>query len=286
MNFFKKNSIKVLIVLYNKFKFYKIRTVIKTLLKNDKISINYQGINLFVGVKSAIETGVLFDEYNEKEILKLISHFASKHYNLIDVGANIGIHSMIAAKSNKEIQIFSFEPEPNNFYNFMGNIGLNKFNNIKPFCFGVGNVIEEKILNINSGWNKGKHSFKNEFEVGSQKITLPIITLDSFKTIFSNKSFVIKIDVEGFEKEVVLGAESVLNNTKEILIIMELLSENNSVDSCEQIVQKLSKFGFEAIYKIEQENKFVKVDRFNGSADYVFVKGIETNKNINDYLVL
>ncbi|QGK76875.1 hypothetical protein [Flavobacterium sp. SLB02] len=92
--------------------------------------------------------------------MKIINYFAVKNYNFIDIGANIGVHSLTAAHTNLNIEIFSFEPEPTNF---IKNISFNDSLNIRPFKLGLGEHKYIIPMNINEGWNKGKNSLKISF---------------------------------------------------------------------------------------------------------------------------
>lgn len=285
MNVVKKEIIYFLIRIYNgKFRFLKIRRLIKKLIGKERIVFKYQDIKLFVGVNTALENSILFDDYNEKEILNLITYFSKSNYDFIDVGANVGVHSLTASKANENIQVFSFEPEPTNYFNFLSNIFLNKVKNIKPFCLGVGNVQENKILNINSGWNKGRHSLKMNFGENNQKISISIISLDNFKIYLPVKQVVIKIDVEGFESEVLKGAKDTLSIINECVIIIELVEENNNLQICKEIIQILKDFGFNYIYKIGEKEQFVSVSDFYDSSDYVLLKGQKTLDSFKKYL--
>ncbi len=275
----KNTIITFLLFLYHKVKrSHLLRKWIKQLIGSGKIVLDFNGFKMYAGVTSAIESNIVFNSYNEIKVLELISKLTSKGYDFIDIGTNIGIHSMTAAKANKNIEIFSFEPESNNFTNFIRNIGLNQFDNIRPFKMGLGNFKGNTFMNINEGWNKGKHSLKVNFQENDKKITIPVNQLDSFKEYVTGNHLLLKIDVEGFEKEVLEGAKAVVNQVENAVIIIELVTEINSLETCNQIVNLLKEYGFDQIYKINTENKLATVQAYEGSADYVFVKGTEASK--------
>jgi FkbM family methyltransferase len=274
----KNTVITFLLFLYHKVKrSHLLRKWIKQLIGSDKIALEFNGFKMYAGVTSAIESNVVFNSYNEIKVLALVSKLASKGYNFIDIGTNIGIHSLTAAKANNQIDIFSFEPEPNNFTNFIRNIGLNSFDNIRPFKMGLGNFKGNTFMNINEGWNKGKHSLKVNFQENDKKITIPVNQLDCFKEFIIGNRLLLKIDVEGFEKEVLEGAKAVINQVDNVVIIIELVTEINSLETCNQIVNLLKEYGFDQVYKIDFENQLATVQTYEGSADYVFVKGTEAS---------
>ena len=57
----------------------------------------------------------------------------------------------------------------------------------------------------------------------------------------------------------------------------------NIDDNPLSIMDVLKDYNFEDIYKINANNNLRKVDDFNGSADYVFIKGIDAKKQIINY---
>ncbi len=246
---------------------------IKKLIGADKIEFQFNGFNIYAGTSSAIESNIIFDQYNEIAVLKLIGRYAAQGYHFIDIGANIGIHSLTAASANANIEIFSFEPESQNFLSFIRNIGLNHFQNIRPFKMGLGNFKGITSLNINHGWNKGKHSLKVIFDGQTPKLNIPVIQLDAFSDYFDCNHLLLKIDVEGFEKEVIEGGLELMDKIPNMVIIMELVTEINGDDTCREIISTLKAHHFTVIYKINSRNRLELVRDFDGSADYLFLKG-------------
>lgn len=277
----KKILLEFLLYIYNNVKpSTTIKLYIKRLLSNDKILIRFNGFSMNAGAKSAIEQNILFSTYNEKAVLSIIKRFAQDGYDLIDVGANVGIHSLTAASANTKIEIFSFEPEPSNFNDFIKNISLNNFKNINPFNMGLGNFKGLAELNVNEGWNKGKHSLKVSFSENSKKASILVSLLDDFKVFITSKKIIIKIDVEGFEKEVIEGAKELLNQVQEAVVIIELLTEINGQETCETIINMLIANDFKTIFKISAQNELIEVSQYEGSADYVLLKGSNALKII------
>jgi FkbM family methyltransferase len=259
---------------------YFLRNIIKKLIGKRTIEVFFNDFKLHARLTSAIEAKVIFDEYDEMIILNLVKKYASKGYDFIDVGANIGLHSLTASSANKSIEIFSFEPEPNNYLSFIKNIGLNEFNNIRPFCIGLGNTNTTISLNINEGWNKGKHSIKVNFNDLQSKINIPVTQLDNFCENINGNHLIIKIDVEGYEKEVLEGAKKVLNKTENIILIIELLEEINGANICQEIIAFLIKNNFNMLFKIDSNNELLEVVKYEGSSDYIFIKGKDANENL------
>ncbi|MEI7507999.1 MAG: FkbM family methyltransferase [Flavobacterium sp.] len=232
---------------------------------------------------SAIESSIIFGGYSEQIILDLIKKYATKNYNLIDIGANIGIHSLTAATINNKIEVFSFEPEPTNFLSFIKNIGLNNIENIRPFRMGLGDVIGNNVLNVNKGWNKGKHSIKVNFDQNfNERIIIPVTKLNAFRDNIIGENFIVKIDVEGFEREVIQGADEIFKKFDNCILIIELVTEINGIEICKEIITSLKEKNFEHIYKIDDKASLILVEDYDGSADYIFIKGRDAIASIQN----
>lgn len=270
-----------LINLYRFKKVHKLRVLIKSLLKKRKITFKYRQFSIKASTNSAIESMILFNEYNEGIILDLIEFYSKKDYDFIDIGANIGLHSLAAASVNSNIEVYSFEPEPNNFSDFINNITLNQFKTIRPFMIGLGDVIRNEKLYVNEAWNKGKHSLVNQFPTTSE-ITIPISTLDTFEKNITSSNLFIKIDVEGYEKQVIEGAVNILKRTENCVLSIELIEGNNTNSECQNIIDKLMSLGFEELY-ILKDNSLHQVTKYQESSDYILIKGAISKSLLHEY---
>jgi FkbM family methyltransferase len=168
---------------------------------------DYIGINIF-----------LHGEYDSNGLLLLkhiFDHFNIDYKNssLVDVGANIGNHSLFFGGLFKKI--YSFEPNPTTFELLKINT-QNK--NISSFNLGLGSK-KEKLLLFESLENNGTSSLNMDKSVHKGKAyTVDIDTLDNFD--FSNELVsVIKIDVEGHEFEVLQGGKKLIDEMRPIIIL-------------------------------------------------------------------
>lgn len=161
----------------------------------------------------------------EPETLEWIDEFP-KNCIFWDVGANVGLYSIYAGKT-KNCKVTAIEPSVFNLELLAKNIYLNSLNkqiNILPFGLSkkslITNFHSTSILNggaLSSLETPTKRSLEQPRDQCDYKI--PVLTLDLINSIFNipNPKY-LKIDVDGLEYEILLGAKSILKNLKSLLI--------------------------------------------------------------------
>tara|TARA_A100001011_G_scaffold37995_1_gene35984 strand:- start:552 stop:1424 length:873 start_codon:yes stop_codon:yes gene_type:complete len=173
----------------------------------------------------------------EEETLKLIVNFLKKNFkirdkNIIDGGSNIGNHSIVFSQYFKKI--YSYEPHPINY--LINKINTKSFKNIEVFNYALGDKKKKSVL-FEDPKGMGGHSFlktsiSNKLK---KKHTVKMITLDSLKHRLKN-IFLIKLDVENYEFQVLKGGLSFISKYRPIIIyeckignenINKLLIKNN-----------------------------------------------------------
>ena len=112
---------------------------------------------------------------------------------IVDVGANIGIFSIMVGRNFPKATIYAIEPESDNFDQLVKNIKLNNLQNVKPIKAIVSNVTGKKTLYI-SKYNSA-HSTSYIDSTNTQIVEST--TLDQFKKID-----ILKIDAEGSEYDI------------------------------------------------------------------------------------
>lgn len=140
--------------------------------------------------------------------------------NIIDVGANMGLHTMeFADFVGDNGNVYSFEPQRIVFYQLCGNIILNGYHNVYPENIALSN--EEGILLM-----ENPNYFSNEtINIGNSHLNAytgngnnPVLVkkLDSYN--IDNIS-IIKIDVQGYEPNVLDGSTETINRNKPFIFI-------------------------------------------------------------------
>jgi FkbM family methyltransferase len=211
---------KIFIIYYRRFplnrgKDFAFRIITKIL---GKAMFNINGNILRLNPKSFIDKALIRNGEFENDVYELIKETIFGNDIMIDIGANIGYFSILAS-SIKGVTVFSFEPSSRELINFQENILLNKRNNIVIFPFALGSEDTMLELNLHHIGNPGANSFLNLFETKDKQI-VQCFKFDSlFNHNIADRIKLIKIDVEGFEFEVLKGMENFLNHYNNKLII-------------------------------------------------------------------
>ncbi len=170
-----------------------------------------------------------------------------------DVGANCGWYTRIISKLKKESIIYAFEPN------------IKAFNFLKEFCsenvmtlpVAVGKDNFNKVMPINPFYRQPSGTYFKKEPKG-----INLISLDSFCSKHKLIPDIIKIDVEGYEFEVLKGASKVIENCKYLLVEV---NNQESVVNCNYdpnlIFEFLYKKGFIFRYLVSnKENSIIEID--------------------------
>lgn len=157
-----------------------------------------------------------FSSYEKKEA-EIFFSLLAPNMVFFDIGAHVGFYSIQAAKREKTIKIYAFEPIPQTFDTLKKNILLNKVDNIYPYNIGFLDINEDVDFYFDPIMS-GNASARNLSGINSKKITSRVVSLDSF--LFENQSIsvdIIKCDIEGGELLVFRGGLSALKKNIPII---------------------------------------------------------------------
>lgn len=192
---------------------------------------------------------------DEPETLSWIDTFEDGQ-TFFDVGAGIGMYSLYAAL-NPSLRVFSFEPNGSSFGLLIEHIHINKMSeNINPFCIAIGDETKRERLLFNQfSEGAGGSSFKKAFHTRHNKepifsLTVLSFSLDEFlKTFELGSPDHIKIDVDGIEPQIILGAEKTLGGVKSIMLEVEHRTPDQIAASIEGPLQRL---GFRESFEFKE----------------------------------
>lgn len=136
---------------------------------------------------------------NDKQIIK---RYLSDESIFIDIGAHIGSFSIPISKSVKEVH--AIEPTPDTFATLKKNIDANNCKNITAHNVAIGSKPTQAKL-ISNEQNRARTYYEPTNEGGTKVVQLTdIVTEADF----------IKIDAEGMEVQILLGAESLIQKSR------------------------------------------------------------------------
>lgn len=217
------------------------------------------------------------------EILERINYFIKKENitNFIDVGSNLGLMSLFVAKKFPSVEIISFEAIAENVKQQETNMLINGLNyelytQIVSETKGLEKIYKPKVLESEDlgKFNAGMYSIEQSQWVETDNfIEIQSLRLDDFlleKYITLNqKTFLIKIDVEGAELKVIKGLEKVLALSKvKLIMIIEIKFDENKTKA-QDLIQIMTSYNFK-IYDINYQS----ISNASGllSGDYIFTR--------------
>lgn len=172
----------------------------------------------------------------DQSVLDLTEALARTAELFLDIGAYTGLFSLIAGRANPRIRAEAFEIVPENYLLLVENVVRNGFSEvITPRLLGLG----EKTGTISMPLRMNLASLPSSLSLSStfpDGISVPVRPLDSVLPGFSG-SALLKIDVEGFEPEVLRGAVGFLRRN-EPDIICEVLTSMNTAPALESVLKE------------------------------------------------
>ena len=160
----------------------------------------------------------------------------------MDIGANVGHHSIFLSKFAS--QVLAFEPYPKVNMQFKQQIAHNNISNIQIFETGLSDRRETLNYYAPTGNNEGIGSF-DESSIGKGNTSYGQLELREGDQIIESDSWknikLIKIDVEGFEKKVIKGLSRTIEEERPVIVCEITYGQQLSFGSIEELKSYLPK---------------------------------------------
>lgn len=193
----------------------------------------------------------------EHHIIDTARSHISKNMNIIDIGANMGTHTVEFAKLTNG-KVFSFEPQRIIFQQLNANVFVNRLFNVHTFNYALGSIEQDVSMKVN-GQKEVDYTKFQTFgcaeidEHSKQSETVKVKILDSFAI---ENVCLIKIDVEGYELNVLKGSiNTIIKNNYPVIIY-----ENHEKPEVHEFLKNL---GYE-------------ITKIANTADYIAIHKITT----------
>jgi FkbM family methyltransferase len=194
------------------------------------------------GYKYRGKTGDYVDDHilaygaYEKDILFFMGDYVralnDPNAVFVDVGASEGQHSLFMSRRVKEVH--AFEPYPPAAERFKRQVEFNGFTNIRLHEVGLGEKEATIPFYAPENTNIGTGTFLRDHEQGEDRTvgSFRVVAGDEWLGPLGLKSVaVVKVDVEGYEKQVLLGLAKTLKAQRPVLVIEVTHPPRGSIDS-------------------------------------------------------
>ena len=166
---------------------------------------------------------------------------------VIDIGSNKGYYALLEASLVKKGKVFAVEPVPSNNASLRKNIELNGYNKVKVYDHAIGDKIGVGTMNVTEKSNWSSFTKNPDVKI-IKEIKVPLTTLDNFiKTKTKIKPTLLRMDVEGYECQIIEGMKQLLKSKQPLKILMEVHPYWIGLSSKEEInkmIKELKNSGF------------------------------------------
>lgn len=210
-------------------------------------------MNLYVG----------FQEFYD---MCFVIHLLRQGDLFIDVGANVGVYSILAGGLGAKV--LAVEPVPSTFNILKDNIRLN--------------YLENRVAAHNMGLSSKMEVLKFSFQHGPMNRvifdseTIPGIDVHSDRLdnlLKEDRPYLIKIDVEGYEAEVINGAENILSQQTLAAVILELNGSGRRYGCKDyETDDRMRQFGFKPAHYDPFKRNLMPMQGYNKYGNTLYIR--------------
>lgn len=194
---------------------------------------------------------LLYDQDSEWQECKFLDSFLRPGDVFVDVGANIGLFTLIAAhRVGRTGHVHAFEPCSKTYRRLDANVQLNHLTNVSCHQLALSDQITCRPMTVSLDGFDAWNSF-GQPTMGSSFVTEPVncTTWNSFaqKHTLVERVTMMKIDVEGWETRVLLGADETLSRMDAPVLQVEFTEQaaRSAGSSCTKLYHLLEDLGYQ-----------------------------------------
>lgn len=209
-------------------------------------------------------TGNIYTGLHEFADMSFLLHFLGEGDTFVDVGANVGSYTILASAARKARSI-SIEPIPETFTHLVRNIVVNRIEHL-VLALNIGLGAERGTLKFTSGLDTVNHVLTANESAVSDTTDVDVFTLDEIT--LPTRPKLIKIDVEGFETEVLKGGGRLLSGNSLLAAVIELNGSGKRYGFDESLVHsRMRDCGFVACTYQPFERRLTPMETTNDRGD-------------------
>jgi FkbM family methyltransferase len=215
-------------------------------------------------------TGNIYVGLHEYDDMAFVLHMLRPGDLFVDIGANIGTYTILASKVVGAHTV-SVEPLPSTYAHLENNIYYNR----------IGNLVEPR--NVGLAEQRGNLQFSADLDTMNHivddtytgpKVCVDVLSVDEL--LAGRNPTVMKIDVEGFERQVLSGATTTLVSPNLRAIVIEVNEHEQRYDHCGKTAQDMLRAaGFGSYIYVARERRIVPSDEQSVYGNYVFIRDAE-----------
>jgi len=231
------------------------------------------GSKLRLYADSRLSEEIFFNKFEVQE-QKVVRYYLRRGDVFIDIGANIGLFTVIAARQvGKTGRVFAFEPVETTRIRLEENIRLNELKNVTVFQAALSNTLGLQTITVPTSGHDAWSSLGNPIAgAGYEQQRVIALTFDAlFASDAIKKSpTMIKLDVEGWESNVIKGANRTLRWSDAPLIQVEFTDDAAiaSGGSCAGLYKLLESLGY-TICRYDSEKNMLIPERVREAYPYI-----------------
>lgn len=226
--------------------------VFKLFVRGIRLRKNLDGNNFYLDLGEKIDLALFLSMF-ERDLVEAIERSCKKGNIILDIGANIGAHTLRFGKIVGTIgRVYAFEPTDYAFKKLVTNVSLNPELKIECYQLALSDTNEcNREINFRSSWSTFGKRKDYSCKVDFQKLD------DWIKEKNIYHIDIIKLDVDGNEYRVLKGAEQFLGKNKPN-IFMEVWGPNFENDQKNPFIL-LQQLGYQ-FYSFDMKTKFNSID--------------------------
>jgi FkbM family methyltransferase len=243
------------------------------------------GVRIRLHFDSELSRLIYLDDFEPTE-RKFLKAYLTPGDFFVDVGANIGLFSLIAAQLvGPSGRVFAFEPTRQIYDRLTNNVRLNHFQHISCLRLALSDRVGHQSLFVSEdgfdAWNSFARPVAGQ-SFGHERVECE--TLDHFVVEHDllGRITMMKLDVEGWETRVLAGAKQTLSRKDAPLLLVEFTDAvaTSAGSSCKMLYNMLEDFGYRTFIYDPQRRELIH-DPLRESYPYVNLLAVKRPEEAN-----